>query len=116
MADYFLMNNVQKKILQGFYLVVFSFWHLVRALHRLGSGHKSSGVWLFLFFKVRSAPLAAKKQAIEADDFLSAPWLPRPISSFPTSCISYDGVLHQIVSCIIATQWKFWILMEDALK
>jgi hypothetical protein len=29
----------------------------------------------------RSAPFPAKKQAMEADDFLSAPWLPSPINS-----------------------------------
>lgn len=39
----------------------------------------------FLFLMPRSAPLAARKQAMLALDFLSAPWLPRPINSFPTS-------------------------------
>lgn len=34
-------------------------------------GHKSKGVCNFRFFMVKSAPLAAKKQAIEADAFLS---------------------------------------------
>jgi len=53
--------------------------HLARALHRLGSGHRSSGVWPFLFLRFRSAPLAAKKQAMEAlEDFFSAPCRLRP--------------------------------------
>ena len=55
------------------YLEEFSLWHLARALHRFGSGHRSRGVCPFLFFMFRSAPLAAKKHAIEAEDFLSAP-------------------------------------------
>ena len=112
-----VINNRQNKILRIFYLVVFSFRHLVSALHRFESGHKSSGVWLFLFFTVRSEPLAAKKQAMEADDLVYAPLLPRPISSFPTSCISYEGIWNQVVNCVIATQWTlfdflniFWVL------
>ena len=63
------------------YLGSLSFWHLVSALQRLGSGQRSSGVWFFLFLSVRSAPLAARKHAIDAEDFLSAPWLPRQIRS-----------------------------------
>ena len=63
------------------YLGSLSFWHLVSALQRLGSGQRSSGVWFFLFLSERSAPLAAKKHAIDAEDFLSAPWLPRQIRS-----------------------------------
>ena len=63
------------------YLGSFSFWHLVSALQRLGSGQRSSGVWFFLFLSERSAPLAAKKHAIDAEDFLSAPWLPRQMRS-----------------------------------
>lgn len=65
-----------------------SFWHLSKVLQRLGSGHRSRGVCPFLFLIVKSAPFAAKKQAMLADDFLSAPWLPRPIRSLPTSCTS----------------------------
>lgn len=65
-----------------------SLWHLVRVLHRLGSGQRSRGVWPFLFLIVRSAPFPAKKQAMLADDFLSEPWVPKPISSLPTSCTS----------------------------
>ena len=49
----------------------FSFWQLVRALQRLGSGHRSKGVCPFLFLTPRLAPLAARKHAIDADDFLS---------------------------------------------
>lgn len=37
-------------------------------------GHKSKGVCSFLFFIVKSAPLAARKQAIDADAFLSVFW------------------------------------------
>ncbi len=59
------------------YVGLLSFWHLVRALHKLGSGQRSRGVWFFLFLIARSAPLAARKHAMEAEDFLSAPWLPR---------------------------------------
>jgi hypothetical protein len=62
-------------------LGAFSFWHFDRALTRFGSGHRSSGVWFFLFFRLRSAPLAARKHAMDAEDFLSAPWLPREIRS-----------------------------------
>lgn len=65
-----------------------SLWHLVNVLHRLGSGHRSNGVWPFLFFIVRSAPLPARKQAILADDFLSDPCVPKPINNLPTSCTS----------------------------
>jgi len=61
--------------------VSLSLWHLARALHKLGSGHRSNGVCPFLFLMPRSAPLPAKKQAMEAEDFLSAPWLPSPINS-----------------------------------
>lgn len=57
-------------------------WHLPRALQRLGSGHKSNGDWLFLFFNVRSAPCAAKKHAMEALLFFSDPGIPNPIRSF----------------------------------
>jgi hypothetical protein len=34
-------------------------------------GQRSKGVWSFLFLTVKSAPLAARKQAIDADAFLS---------------------------------------------
>ena len=54
-------------------------WHSSKLLKQL------SGTWPFLFLMPRSAPLAARKQAMLALDFLSAPWLPRPINSFPTS-------------------------------
>ena len=76
------------------YLGLFSFWHLVRALHKLGSGQRSSGVCPFLFFTDKSAPLAAKKHAMEAEDFLSppppGPPPPRPMRSLPTSCMSWS--------------------------
>ena len=77
------------------YLGSLSFWHLVSALQRLGSGQRSSGVWFFLFLSVRSAPLAARKHAIDAEDFLSAPWLPRQIRS----CVGQTegGRLYQCV-------------------
>lgn len=48
--------------------------HFASALHKFGSGQRSSGVWPFLFFRFRSAPFAARKQAIEAlEDFFSEP-------------------------------------------
>lgn len=59
--------------------LTFSLWHLASALQRLGSGQRSSGDWPFLFRMLRSAPLAAKKQAIDAALFFSAPWVPSPI-------------------------------------
>lgn len=65
-----------------------SLWQVVRVLQRFGSGQRSKGVWPFLFFSSRSAPWAARKQAIKELLFLSWPWVPRPISSRPTSCTS----------------------------
>lgn len=65
-----------------------SLWHLVRVLHKLGSGQRSKGVWPFLFLIARSAPFPARKQAILAEDFLSEPWVPKPINSLPTSWTS----------------------------
>ena len=59
--------------------LTFSLWHFAKALQRLGSGQRSSGDWPFLFRMLRSAPLAAKKQAIDAALFFSAPWVPSPI-------------------------------------
>ena len=59
-----------------------SVWHLASTRHRLGSGHRSIGDWPFLFLALRSAPLAARKQAMEALLFLSPDWLPRPINSW----------------------------------
>lgn len=53
-------------------LVFRSLQHSTKALHKFGSGHRSNGVCDFLFLMVRSAPLAAKKQAIVALAFLSA--------------------------------------------
>ena len=43
----------------------------MRALQRFGSGHKSNGVCPFLFFMYNSAPFATKKQAMDAELFLS---------------------------------------------
>ena len=54
---------------------------LTRALHRLGSGHKSSGVWLSLFFMFKFAPFAARNWAIEALLCLSAMCPPIPIKT-----------------------------------
>lgn len=68
----------------------FSLWHFVRVLHKLGSGHRSNGVCPFLFLMVRSAPFPARKQAMLAEDFLSEPWVPKPINSLPTSCTSWS--------------------------
>ena len=51
--------------------LLLSFWHLVRALQRFGSGHKSNGVCPFLFFMYNSAPFATRKQAMDAELFLS---------------------------------------------
>lgn len=62
-----------------------SLWHLASALQRFGSGQRSRGDCPFLFFRFKSAPFAAKKQAIDALDFLSAPGVPRPISSCSTN-------------------------------
>lgn len=59
-----------------------SLWHFCRALQRRGSGHKSSGVWPFLFLMLRSAPLDTRKHAMDALLFFSAPSEPRPISSY----------------------------------
>ena len=101
-----------------FYLVEFSRWHFAKALQRFGSGQRSSGVWPFLFLMLRSAPLAARKHAIEAEDFLSAPWDPRPIRSLPTSCMSWNELkylenlankfvlIHVTVSCKAMNQYK----------
>lgn len=62
--------------------LLFSLWHLARALQRLGSGHRSRGDWPFLLRMVRSAPLAARKHAMDAALFFSAPWVPRPMISY----------------------------------
>ena len=43
----------------------------MRALQRFGSGHKSNGVCPFLFFMYNSAPFATRKQAMDAELFLS---------------------------------------------
>lgn len=59
--------------------LVFSLWHLAKALQRLGSGHRSRGDWPFLLRMVKSAPLAARKQAMDAALFFSAPWVPKPM-------------------------------------
>lgn len=59
--------------------LLFSLWHLARALQRLGSGHKSRGDCPFLLRMVKSAPLAARKHAMDAALFFSAPWVPRPM-------------------------------------
>lgn len=59
--------------------LLFSLWHLARALQRLGSGHRSRGDCPFLLRMVKSAPLAARKHAIDAALFFSAPWVPRPM-------------------------------------
>lgn len=59
--------------------LLFSLWHLARALQRLGSGHRSRGDWPFLLRMVRSAPLAARKHAMDAALFFSAPWVPKPM-------------------------------------
>lgn len=59
--------------------LLFSLWHLAKALQRLGSGHRSRGDWPFLLRMVKSAPLAARKQAMDAALFFSAPWVPKPM-------------------------------------
>ena len=58
-----------------------SLWHLANDLQRLGSGQRSKGVCPFLFFIFRSAPLAARKSAMDALLFLSVPCVPKPIRS-----------------------------------
>ena len=91
------------------HLWLFSFWHLVKALHKLGSGHKSSGVWPFLFLTAKSAPLATKKQAILAELFLSpepGP-APSPISNFPTSCMSWSCLNWDRVWCLYSKKNKY---------
>lgn len=62
--------------------LLFSLWHLAKALQRLGSGHKSSGDWPFLLRMVKSAPFAARKQAMDAALFFSAPWVPKPMINY----------------------------------
>ena len=84
-------------------LLIVSFWQLDNALQRFGSGHRSRGVCPFLFLTVRLAPLAAKKQAMDADDFLSDPWVPRPINSLPTSCMSCSWRNWDKVWCLKAS-------------
>lgn len=59
--------------------LLFSLWHLAKALQRLGSGQRSRGDWPFLLRMVKSAPFAARKQAMDAALFFSAPWVPKPI-------------------------------------
>lgn len=59
--------------------LLFSLWHLARALQRLGSGHRSRGDCPFLLRMVKSAPFAARKHAMDAALFFSAPWVPRPM-------------------------------------
>lgn len=58
-----------------------SLWHLANDLQRLGSGQRSKGVWPFLFFIFKSAPLAARKSAMDALLFLSVPCVPKPMRS-----------------------------------
>lgn len=77
-ANRCISQNVKTIPLRDVYLL-FSLWHLARALHRLGSGHRSRGDWPFLLRMVRSAPLAARKQAMDAALFFSAPWVPKPM-------------------------------------
>lgn len=63
-------------------------WQVVSVLQRFGSGQRSSGVCPFLFFNSKSAPWAARKQAMNELLFLSCPCAPRPIRSRPTSWTS----------------------------
>ncbi len=78
-------------------------WHLAKTLQRLGSGQRSIGDWPFLFLALRSAPFAARKHAMEALLFLSPDWLPRPISSLPTSCMSCSCRSWDKVWCLSAS-------------
>lgn len=77
-ANRCISPKCQTITLRDVYLL-FSLWHLARALQRLGSGHRSSGDWPFLLRMVKSAPLAARKQAMDAALFFSAPWVPKPM-------------------------------------
>lgn len=74
----FPLPNCQMVPCGNVYLL-FSLWHLARALQRLGSGHRSRGDCPFLLRMVKSAPLAARKHAMDAALFFSAPWVPRPM-------------------------------------
>ena len=88
--------------------LTFSLWHFASALQRLGSGQRSSGDWPFLFRMLRSAPLAAKKQAIDAALFFSAPWVPSPIinwNQMKRVVIFPLGICYQLLSpnmCVFA--------------
>lgn len=80
--------------------LTFSLWHFASALQRLGSGQRSSGDCPFLFRMLRSAPLAARKQAIDAALFFSAPWVPSPIISCnqrKESWFSLKEICHQLL-------------------
>ena len=77
--------------------------HFLSALHKFGSGHRSRGVCPFLFWINKSAPFAAKKHAMDAELFFSAPCWPRPINSLPTSCISCSCLSCFNVWCLRAS-------------
>lgn len=88
------------------------------ARQRLGSGQRSSGVRPFLFLMVKSAPLAAKKHAIEAEDFLLAPCVPNPINSYKKEkrrkdhCffIAKDDGVRQSCCCSACNPARFFSL------
>ena len=48
---------------------------------------------------VKSAPLAARKHAIDALDFLSAPGVPRPISNWNDNVILRQPGQHNSLQC-----------------
>lgn len=112
---YFLYRILSFMIINNTNLT-FSLWHFASALQRFGSGQRSSGDWPFLFRMLRSAPLAAKKQAIDAALFFSAPWVPSPIINYnkiKRVTIFPLGICHQFLpSYICMCVW--WTLMSSS--
>ncbi len=93
---FFVIENSHQKV--SFTHLSRSLWYLARLLQRWGSGHKSKGDCPFLFLMFRSAPFAARKHAIDALDFLSAPGVPRPIRSYKVNSESQNNTSHSCAS------------------
>lgn len=111
---YFLYRILSSMII-NYTNLTFSLWHFASALQRFGSGQRSSGDWPFLFRMLRSAPLAAKKQAIDAALFFSAPWVPSPIincNKIKRVMIFPLGICHQFLPshiCICVCVGHLWL-------
>jgi hypothetical protein len=67
----FTKIRITEKIMKKFISMDFIAFCVRRMNDENTYGQRSKGVWSFLFLTVKSAPLAARKQAIDADAFLS---------------------------------------------